>query len=122
MIYIIVLLIGAISSVLIINLVNYSTHKDMSMVYNSYRTRPLKVSYESNSFSHFKKNFFKVEWERDIKNKYSFFQHNDKLSLEYDNYIHASIVIVNNVNYKFKMISYIKYSIFLYLNRTTNSK
>lgn len=93
--------------------INYGTHLDM--VKNIPRKHVI-----CSSFKTFKINFYKYEWNRNIAHKYSFFCDNSNHN-EYDNfYIHASIPIINGVLYRFSTISYMRYIIFLTLNKTTD--
>lgn len=69
-----------------------------------------------NNFKDFKKDFYKKEWCRDINYKYSFF---DTQGIFNNNYIHASIIIIDNVLYRFTFLSYIRFLIFININKTT---
>jgi hypothetical protein len=69
------------------------------------------------SFKDFKIAFYKNEWRRNISYRTSFFDLT--YNRLYYNYIHASIIIINGVGYKFTFLSYLKFLIFIYLNRTT---
>jgi hypothetical protein len=69
------------------------------------------------NFKDFKNAFNKKEWRRNLRFKKSFF---DLHYMSHENYIHASIIIIDRVRYRFTFLSYIKFLIFIYLNRTTS--
>lgn len=77
----------------------------------------------SNSFNEFKREFYNYEWQRDLDYKFSFFStEKDPIKRIYSrrqNEIHASIIIVNNIQFRFRPFNFIRYSIFLFKNRTT---
>lgn len=90
--------------------VSYTTHLDMM---RPYITKSVIIKHD---FKDFKKAFYKKEWCRDFTHRKSFF---DLGYSNKENYIHASIVIIDDVRYRFTFLSYIKFLIFINLNKTT---
>ena len=92
----------------------YLTHWSISNYQRSVR----KIKWAS--FSNFKREFYKVEWCRSSGWRYAYFNRDTMDRMSFDlNYIHASIVIVNGTQFVFEPISFIRFQIFLFLNRTT---
>jgi len=105
------------SFILIWSITTYITHCSMS----ASTTRQPKEKIKWARYSDFKREFYKVQWERDIKYKHSFFNLDKLHFLDFfdKNIIHAGIVIVNGKQFIFRPYSYLLFRIFLFKNRTT---
>lgn len=113
---IITIFIIVILTILIFLFSNWITH--YYLMFNFYNGRNSRVSH---SFKEFKREFYNCEWQRDLNYKFSFFStEKDPIKRVYTKryQIHASVVIVNNIQFRFRPFNFIRYSIFLFKNRT----
>jgi hypothetical protein len=77
-----------------------------------------RIKEKRSSFKDFKKEFFKNQWKRNPLFRHAFFSLDDMCSE--GNYIHAGVVVINNIKYVFDPISFWRFTFFISKNRTTD--